>query len=231
MFSSFTSWSFRRSPGCLSEQRRRTSKGGGGLKNLPQFRLLQSRPGPTQEAADRARPNPHTHNPTPGEGGGQEHSYFTSALPLPGEGQETPRYIHNFPRSELMRGWSRGQVHPQSDTTGAPEALRSCAWSPLPSFTSLSSVLFLTDIHLPGSFEIKPSHSNESLTMRGKKVAFPFFLAAGGPTPRDDSAQSDRRENALPGSQVPPPSTTPTGRWGGIVASCGTARPSCAETM
>lgn len=85
MFSSFTSWSFRRSPGCLSEQRRRTSKGGGGLKNLPQFRLLQSRLGPTQEAAE-ARPNPHTHSPTPGEGGGQEHSYFTSALPLPGEG-------------------------------------------------------------------------------------------------------------------------------------------------
>lgn len=67
MFSSFTSWSFRRSPGCLSEQRRRTSKGGGGLKNLPQFRLLQFRLGPTAEA----RPNPHTHTqPNTGGRGG-----------------------------------------------------------------------------------------------------------------------------------------------------------------
>lgn len=95
MFSSFTSWSFRRSPGCLSEQRRRTSKGGGGLKNLPQFRLLQSRLGPTQEAADRARPNPHTHNPTPGEGG--------------------DRNIHTLPR--LFRCRARGKKRHGISTT------------------------------------------------------------------------------------------------------------------
>ncbi|TNN60996.1 hypothetical protein EYF80_028774 [Liparis tanakae] len=30
------------------------------------------------------------------------------------------------------------------------------------------------------------------------------FAAAGGPTPREDSARSDRKENALPGCEVPP---------------------------
>ncbi|KAI9528841.1 hypothetical protein NQZ68_017440 [Dissostichus eleginoides] len=48
---------------------------------------------------------------------------------------------------------------------------------------------------------IKPSHSTASLTM--KKGGF-SFTAAGGPTPRDDSARSDRKENALPGCEVPP---------------------------
>ncbi|KAA8582086.1 hypothetical protein FQN60_008826 [Etheostoma spectabile] len=52
------------------------------------------------------------------------------------------------------------------------------------------------DIPLPGPFEIKPSHSTASLTM--KKGGF-SFTAAGGPTPRDDSARSDRKEYALPG--------------------------------
>lgn len=40
-----------------------------------------------------------------------------------------------------------------------------------------------------------------------KKGGF-SFSAAGGPTPRDDSARSDRKENALPGSEVPPLSPT-----------------------
>ncbi|KAK2825936.1 hypothetical protein Q5P01_020150 [Channa striata] len=48
-----------------------------------------------------------------------------------------------------------------------------------------------------------------------KKGGF-SFSAAGGPTPRDDSARSDRRENALPGCEVPPlsPHIRKSGRWG-----------------
>lgn len=99
----------------------------------------------------------------------------------------------------------RRQVHPQSDTTGgleANEGVRFC-FVPFPEITLVGS--FLSDIPLPGSFEIKPSHSTASLTM--KKGGF-SFSAAGGPTPRDDSARSDRKENALPGSEVPPLSFT-----------------------
>lgn len=40
-----------------------------------------------------------------------------------------------------------------------------------------------------------------------KKGGFSFSVA-GGPTPRDDSARSDRKENALPGVKVPPLSPT-----------------------
>lgn len=40
-----------------------------------------------------------------------------------------------------------------------------------------------------------------------KKGGF-SFSAAGGPTPRDDSARHDRKENALPGFEVPPLSPT-----------------------
>lgn len=134
MFSSFTSWSFRRSPGCLSEQRRRTSKGGGGLKNLPQFRLLQFRLGPTAEA----RPNPHTHT--------AQHRWT-------GRG----RNIHTLPR--LFRCRARGKkrhgistTFPGPSSRGAeaedkfirsqtrPELLRPCGAAPGP--RSLPSLHF-----------------------------------------------------------------------------------------
>lgn len=47
-----------------------------------------------------------------------------------------------------------------------------------------------------------------------KKGGF-SFSAAGGHTPRDDSARSDRKENALPGCEVPPlsPHICTSGRW------------------
>lgn len=75
--------------------------------------------------------------------------------------------------------------------------------SPFPS--AALAAPFLSDIPLPGPFQIKPSHSTASLTM--KKGGFSFSVA-GGPTPRDDSARSDRKENALPGFKVPPLSPT-----------------------
>ncbi|KAK5926087.1 hypothetical protein CgunFtcFv8_021686 [Champsocephalus gunnari] len=94
-------------------------------------------------------------------------------------------------------GWGKF-IHIFSDTTGELEAtgrLRFC----FPRITLVGP--FLSDIPLPGPFEIKPPHSTASLTMN--KGGF-SLTAAGGPTPRDDSARSDRKENALPGCEVPP---------------------------
>lgn len=117
-------------------------------------------------------PPPHTHSPTPARKRGKFELYLGSSAA--GRGEETPRYIHNF--SPLRAHAGRQDSLKPRTSSSAPEALRSCARSPLPlpSFTSLSSVLFLSDIHLPGSFQIKPSHSNASLTMK-KRWVFLFL--------------------------------------------------------
>lgn len=114
---------------------------------------------------------------------------------------------------------SRRQVHPRPDTTGELEALRGCVFTLLPCFT-YSSRFFPLGYPPPWLVWVQTITFHRVLNNE-KKGGFSFF-AAGGPTPRDDSAQSNRRENALPGSEVPPPSTTSTGRWGGTVPSCGT---------
>ncbi|MEQ2313434.1 hypothetical protein AMECASPLE_001960 [Ameca splendens] len=54
---------------------------------------------------------------------------------------------------------------------------------------------------LPDPFEIKPSHSCASLTMKKGGLS---FSAAGGPTPRDDSSRPDRRETPFSGCEAPP---------------------------
>lgn len=194
------------------------------MKNLPQFRLLQSRLGPTQEAADRARlfgspPPAHT---TQHRGGKQENSNFTSALPLPAEGKKRRGISTTFP----AHAGRQDSLKPRTSSS-APEALRSCARSPLPSFTSLSSVLFLSDIHLPGLFQIKPSHSKASLTMK-KRWVFLFF----GP-PEDPplgmtlpSLTAERTPSPAHRSRLPPPHPPAGGEDSVQAAAPRSARPS-----
>lgn len=135
--------------------------------------------------------------------------------------QSARRYIHKFER-RLRRDAARTS----SSTVGhnklrLPEARGALCRSPLVLFFLVQPKDHFRRFFPLGypplpccSYEIKPSHSTASLTM--KKGGF-SFSAAGGPTPRDDSARSDRKENALPGAEVPPLSPTQqSGWWGGM---------------
>lgn len=112
--------------------------GGGGLKNLPQFRLLQSRLGPTQEAAV-LNPSPRSHVPYPTKYTvTHTNSNFTLAGPAAGSQKRdgkstTSRGSSSCGREDSLLPTRRGQVHPQSDTT------RGFCFPPFPK--SLSSVL------------------------------------------------------------------------------------------
>lgn len=106
--------------------------GGGGLKNLPQFRLLQSRLDPSQEAAVCASPAPHcSHVPDyPTEYTVTYTSAnFTLARPAPGHKTATVNpQLHSAwarcGRSDSLLPTRRGQVHPQADATGVLERPR-----------------------------------------------------------------------------------------------------------
>lgn len=147
--------------------------------------------------------SPHTTQHT----GKHGNSNFTSALLLPGE-EDNARVNPQLSRFELMRGdgthWSRSQIHPQSDTTGM---LRPCGAASLPrslpSLTFLGS--FLSDIHLPGSFEIKPSHSTASLTMK-KRWVFLFCCRRTHPLGMTlPSLTAERTPFPAQRSRLPPP--------------------------
>lgn len=192
---------------------------------MPQFRLLQSRLRPTQEAAvwsgtvGEATPSkyPRTVNPT------QSNTHDKAQLlPLAlGLGDLNNRRVAISTSSSVACAGHGGDkfIHGRTQQAATPGGPRRPVRSPLVlSFLVQPSDHFRRFFPLGyppplRSYEIKPSHSTASLTM--KKGGF-SFSAAGGPTPRDDSARSDRKENALPGAEVPPLSPTQqSGWWGG----------------
>lgn len=202
---------------------------------MPQFRLLQSRLRPTQEAAvwfgtvGEATPSKYQRpvNPTHGRTA-KQHAQIKSNFYLWRSGsaaeRSARRYIHKFERR--LRGTHGGDkfIHGRTQQAATPAGPRRSVRSPLVLFFLVQTKdhfrrFFPLGYPPPSrSYEIKPSHSTASLTM--KKGGF-SFSAAGGPTPRDDSARSDRNENALPGAEVPPLSPTQQSGWWGGMGPCG----------
>lgn len=153
-------------------------------------------------------------------------SNFTSALLLPGEG-DNARVNPQLSRFELMRGdgthWSRRQVHPQADTTGELEALRGCVFTPLPSFTRFRR-FFPLGYPLPWLVEDQTITFHRVLNNE-KKVGFPFLLPEDPPLGMTLPSLTAER-TPFPAQRSPPPSTTSTGEELFQTAAPWTARPS-----
>ncbi len=189
------------------------------VENLPQFRLLQSRPvqlrKPLSELPKAASMFTLKY---------REMWRFKVYLSWSTAGSEkrdgkstTSHGLTSCGRCDsLPLATRRAQVHPHRCSRRVGGDLRGLRLRlpPSPWITFVGP--FLSDIPLPASFDQTITFHR---VLNNEKGGF-SFSAAGGPTPRDDSARSDRKENALPGCEVPPLSpphnTGKTGRRGGV---------------
>lgn len=174
--SSFTSWSFRRSPGCFAEQRRRTSRRGRRVKNLPQFRLLQSRLGPTQEAAGLfgSPPPPPAHTqPNTGEEKGKIRT-LPRLFRCRERGRNAAVYPQLCPAPSSCGAAGLAEAEDKFIRSGGPAELR-----PVPAPAAVLHFTFVGSF--PFGYPPPWLVSDQTITFQRvlnneKKVGFPFFL-------------------------------------------------------